>query len=191
VLADVLDDLHEFVQPVALETGEVDELSRTCNDGASLGGAGDGDAAPAPELEQLLVSEYSQGSQHRVRVDAKDCGEVFGGRQSLARPCLAFRDRATNLSGDLLVEIGAIATSRKASNGPRPYVSTRAVTSASRPSATTTTSPGSRFGAKCSKGAEVVAGRVVHAVAKHSRDDDGMARTAISSMNSSASSRLD
>jgi hypothetical protein len=30
-------------------------------------------------------------------------------REALARPCLAFRDRATNLSGDLLVEIGGIA----------------------------------------------------------------------------------
>ena len=54
---DVLDDLDELVEAVALAAGEVDELSGSCDDGATFGGAGDRDAAAASELEQALVAE--------------------------------------------------------------------------------------------------------------------------------------
>ena len=56
-LGDVLDDLHQLVDPVALSTGELDELLRPLDDGASLGRPRDRDAAPAPELEQALVAQ--------------------------------------------------------------------------------------------------------------------------------------
>ena len=49
--ADVLDDLDELVEPVTLAAGEVDELLCSLDDGAAFGGASDGDAASAAELE--------------------------------------------------------------------------------------------------------------------------------------------
>lgn len=61
---------------------------------------------------------------------------------------------------------GQGVTSSSAAIGASP-VSTRAVTRASRPSESSTTSPGLRFGAGCSKRAELVAGRVVEAVDRH------------------------
>ena len=61
--------------------------------------------------------------------------------------------------------VGAIATSSSADSGPG-SASTRAVTSASRPSGSMTTSPGSTFGRGLER-AEVVAGRVVEAVDRH------------------------
>ena len=50
-LADVFDDLDEFVDPVAVLAGEADEVSGACDDGASLGCAGDRDAVASSELE--------------------------------------------------------------------------------------------------------------------------------------------
>src|SRR5262249_17228122 len=59
-LAEVFDDLDELVRPVALETGEVDQLLGAADDGASFGCAGDGDAAAAAELEQALVAKQAE-----------------------------------------------------------------------------------------------------------------------------------
>jgi hypothetical protein len=50
-LGDLFDDLEEFVSSVALEAREVDELFGAFDEGALLGGAGDGDAAAAAEFE--------------------------------------------------------------------------------------------------------------------------------------------
>jgi len=57
-LADVLDDLEELVQAVTLTAGELDELLRSRNDRAALGGAGDGDPTTAAELEQAFLAQY-------------------------------------------------------------------------------------------------------------------------------------
>ena len=58
--------------------GEVDEFLGSLDDGAAFGGAGDGDAAAAAELEQAFVAEQAQGAEDGVGVDAEDGGEVFG-----------------------------------------------------------------------------------------------------------------
>src|SRR5262249_42699491 len=101
-------DLDELVRPVALETGEVDQLLGAADDGASFGCAGDGDAAAAAELEQALVAKQAERPEDGVRVDAEDGGEILGGRGARARLRLAFGDRASDLAGDLLVEVGRV-----------------------------------------------------------------------------------
>ena len=57
MLADVFDDLDEFVELVSVSAGVVDEFSCSLDDGTTLGGAGDGDAAASPEFEQAFVAE--------------------------------------------------------------------------------------------------------------------------------------
>jgi hypothetical protein len=57
--ADVLDDLDQLVQAVALAAGEIDELSRSLDDGTTFGRPGNRDTAPAAELEQSLVAKYA------------------------------------------------------------------------------------------------------------------------------------
>src|SRR5215211_1953118 len=57
LLADVLDDPDELVDPVALLAGEVDELGGAFGDRAVLRSADDADAAAAAELEQSLVAQ--------------------------------------------------------------------------------------------------------------------------------------
>src|SRR5262249_12256571 len=57
-LSDVFDDFDEFVDAVAVVTGEGDELPRALDNGAQLRCAGDRDAAPAAELEKSLVAEH-------------------------------------------------------------------------------------------------------------------------------------
>ena len=107
-LPDVLDDGDELVDAVALEAGEVDELLRARHDGAPLGGAGDGDAATAPELEQALVAQQPERPQDGVGVDVEDGGEVFCRWEPFAWFGLAVGDRAADLGGDLLVEVGGV-----------------------------------------------------------------------------------
>jgi glucose/arabinose dehydrogenase len=63
------------------------------------------DATPAPELEQSLVAEQAQRTQHGVRVDAEDGGEILRRREALSRLRLSLGDRPSNLSGDLFVQI--------------------------------------------------------------------------------------
>jgi hypothetical protein len=85
---------------------EADEVSRTSDDDATLGAAGNGDAAAAAELEQAFVAEEAQRTQDGVRVDLEHGGEVAGGRETLAWLCFTVGDRAADLGGDLLVQLG-------------------------------------------------------------------------------------
>jgi|SRR5579862_3717133 len=73
-----------------------------------FGGAGDGDAAAAAELEQSFVPKQAQRPKHRVGVDIEDGCEVFGGRESLSGFRFPARDRASDLAGDLFVEVGGV-----------------------------------------------------------------------------------
>jgi hypothetical protein len=75
--ADVLDHPYEFVELVALLSREADELFGSCDDGTLFRSAGDGDASPAPELEQSFVAELPQGAEDGVGVDPEHGGEVF------------------------------------------------------------------------------------------------------------------
>jgi hypothetical protein len=101
-------DLDELVWSVALEAGEVDEFFGACDDCASFWGAGDGDAATAAELEQSFVAQHAKGAEDSVGVDLEDGGEVFGWGEALSGVGLAVCDRAANLAGDLLVEVGGV-----------------------------------------------------------------------------------
>jgi hypothetical protein len=75
-----LDDLYELIHSVAALTRECDELLRARNDGATLGRTCDSHTSPAAKLEQSLATEGSERTQHRVRVDTQDCGEIASGR---------------------------------------------------------------------------------------------------------------
>jgi hypothetical protein len=107
-LADLLDDLDEVVGLVTLPAGKVEELSDLFDDGALLGGSGDGDAASAAELEEAFVSELAERAEDGVGVDAEDGGEVAGGWESFARFGFAGGDRAPDLAGDLFVQLEGI-----------------------------------------------------------------------------------
>ena len=102
------DDLEELVKAVALAAGEVDELLRSLDNGATFGCPCNRDATPAPELEQSFVAEQPQRTQHGVAVDAEDGGEVLRRREALSRLCLSLCNRTADLGGDLFVEIGGV-----------------------------------------------------------------------------------
>jgi hypothetical protein len=107
-LSEVFDDLDEFVHAVALPLRELDELTRSLDNGTPLGRPSDRDPAPAPELEEALIAEQPEGAQDGVRVHAEDGGEVLRRWESLAGFRLPFGDRATDLRGNLLVEIRGV-----------------------------------------------------------------------------------
>src|SRR5262249_42058691 len=98
----------ELVAPVALLPSEADELPRPRDHGALLWRACNGDTAAAPKLEQPLLAEEAQRTQHGVRVHAEDCCEAAGGRKALAGLRLAVRDRAPDLRRHLLEELGRL-----------------------------------------------------------------------------------
>ena len=79
-----------------LATGEVDELSGALDDGATLGRPCNRDAAPAPKLEQPLVAKHAQGTEHGVRVDPEDGGEILGRGKALSRLRLSVRRGRTS-----------------------------------------------------------------------------------------------
>ena len=93
---------------VAVLAGVVDELAGLLDDGAALGGAGDGDAASAAELEQAFVAEEAERAEDGVAVDVEDGGEVFGGWEAFSGFGFAVGDGAADLGGDLLVEVGGV-----------------------------------------------------------------------------------
>jgi len=109
-LAELLDDLDEVVRLVPLSARKVEELSGLFDDGAVLGGAGDGDAAAAAEFEQAFVAELAECAQDGVGVDAEHGGEVFGGWESFAGFGFAVGDGAANLGGDLFVQVERVNT---------------------------------------------------------------------------------
>jgi hypothetical protein len=62
--ADVLDDLDELVDPIAVAAGEVDQLLRSLDDRAAFGRSCDGDPTAMPELEDSS-SRRSRGALAR------------------------------------------------------------------------------------------------------------------------------
>jgi hypothetical protein len=88
---DVLDDLDELVEPVALPAGKVDEFLGARDHGASLERAGDRDATTSSELEQSFLVQHSKSPKHGVGVDGEDGSEILW-RKGDARP-VSFRPR--------------------------------------------------------------------------------------------------
>ena len=89
--------------------GEVDELPCSLDHRPTFRRPCNGDATAAPELEQALVAEHPQRTQHGVGVDAEDRGEVLRGRKALTRLRLPIGNCTPDLTGDLLEEIGGVA----------------------------------------------------------------------------------
>jgi hypothetical protein len=99
-----LDDLHELIDAVAVLSRVADEFVGASGDCALFGAASDGDAAPAPELEQPFLSELSQRAEDGVRINAEHGCKISRWREPLARLRFAVGDRAADLGGDLRVQ---------------------------------------------------------------------------------------
>jgi hypothetical protein len=104
VLRRRFDHRDELFRRVALAAREGDEFVDFADDGASLWCSGDGDPAAASELEQTLLLEEAQGSEHGVGVDAENGRQIPREGETLAGLGFAVCDRASDLGGDLLVE---------------------------------------------------------------------------------------
>ena len=85
---------------------ELDELEHPLVDRRLGGRAGDGNAAAATELEEPFVAEIAQCPKDGVPIDVQHRREVSCGREPLAGLRLPFGDRATDLSRNLLVQVG-------------------------------------------------------------------------------------
>jgi hypothetical protein len=88
-LLEAVDELDQLLAPIAVLAGERDEFARERRDRAAVRRSRHRDAATAPELEQSLVAQRAERSQHRVRVYADHAGQVLRGRQPLAGSRLA------------------------------------------------------------------------------------------------------
>jgi hypothetical protein len=108
--AELLDQTNEVVAPVPVPAGELHELSGSSDHCPALQAPRNTDPSAASKLEQTLVAKRAKRAQNRVRINADHGGEIAGGRQTLARLGLAVGYRAANLGGDLLVQVGGIAT---------------------------------------------------------------------------------
>ena len=62
------------------------------------------------ELEQPFVAEQAYGSERGIGVDAENGGEIFGGWEALSGFRFAVCDRASDLGGNLFVQIGGVAS---------------------------------------------------------------------------------
>jgi hypothetical protein len=90
---------------------EVNEILNALEHCTALRSAGDSDSSSTAELKKAFVSQEAEGSQHRIGVDAEDCGQVPRWGHALAGGCFSFSDGAPNLCGHLFVEsqrVGAI-----------------------------------------------------------------------------------
>jgi hypothetical protein len=86
----------------------VEEVFGAFDHGALLGGARDGDAAAAAEVEQPFIAELAECAQDGVGVDAEYGCEVSCGWESFAGSGFAAGDGAADLAGDLLVEVEGV-----------------------------------------------------------------------------------
>jgi hypothetical protein len=103
--ADVLDDLDQLVQAVALTARELDKLPRSLDDCTTLGRPRNRDATSTSELQQSLVPQQPERPQDGVGVDAEDGSEVLGRREALSRLRFPLGDCPTDLAGHLLVQV--------------------------------------------------------------------------------------
>ena len=101
---------EEFVTSIALRSGELEKLLQPSNDRSTLWRTGNDNGSSTAELQEPLVSENAQGSQHSVGVDTEDGSEVLGLRDPIPRVSLAVGDGAADLCGDLIVQRHGIGT---------------------------------------------------------------------------------
>jgi photosystem II stability/assembly factor-like uncharacterized protein len=83
-------------------------LARLRDDDPVLGGRRDRDATPSSEFEQPLVAQLPERAQDGVPVHVELGRQVTGRRQALAGLRLPLGDRAPDLGGHLLVQVGRL-----------------------------------------------------------------------------------
>ena len=103
-LADALDQLDELVAGVAVLAGVADELAGPGQDGTPVSGSGHGDAPAPAELQQALIAQHAQGTQHGVGIDVQHRRQVPGPRQPLAGADLPVRDRPADAGANLVIQ---------------------------------------------------------------------------------------
>jgi WD40-like Beta Propeller Repeat len=86
--------------------GEADQCLGLLHDCGAVGGAGDGNAPAAAELEQSLVTQFAKGAKDGVGVHAEHARQILGGWEPVAGPSFAVRDGTTDRPRDLVVEGG-------------------------------------------------------------------------------------
>ena len=108
----VFDDLEQLVDAIAVAGGRTRRApSGRCTTAPRSGGARDGDAAPAAEFEDPFVAQ--QSATHGAlcwRSPREPRQRPFRRGEAVAGLCLAVCDRAADLAGNLLVEVGRIRT---------------------------------------------------------------------------------
>jgi hypothetical protein len=102
------DDLEQFVEAITVAAGEHDELSSLLHDRSPFRRARHGDAPPAAEFEDPFVTQQSQRAEDCVGVHPRERQRGPSQGEAVARPRLAVCDRAADIAGNLLVEVGRI-----------------------------------------------------------------------------------
>ena len=84
-LGNFLNDLHKFVDSIAVSAGKLHE-ALLGDDEASLGCSGDSDAAAAAEVEESFVAELAQCAEDGVVLTPRMAARSFRWRESFAGP---------------------------------------------------------------------------------------------------------
>jgi hypothetical protein len=95
---------QKFLTPVALRTGEVEELLQPGHDRSPLGGSCHHDGPSTAQFDQPLISKHAQGPQHGVGVDAEHRDQILGLRDPVAGAGLAVGDGPADLGRHLIVK---------------------------------------------------------------------------------------
>lgn len=103
-LREIFHHLEELLAAETLLPCKRDQLARPSKDGATFRGTRDGDAVTSSKLEQALVAEHPEGTEHGVGVHAEHRCQVTRWRKPFSRMSLAFCDRAPDLRCHLLVQ---------------------------------------------------------------------------------------
>ena len=103
-LREVLDHLQELLAAEALFPCKLDQLARPSKDGATFRRTRHGDAVAPSKLQQALVPEHPEGTEHGVGVHAEHRCQVTCRREPLSRMSFAFCDRTPDLRRHLLVQ---------------------------------------------------------------------------------------
>jgi hypothetical protein len=93
-----------------LPSSEVNQLASPDNDSGALRGASYGDSSSPTELQQALIAQETQGTEHGIGVDAQDRSQISGRWHPFSRGCFPLGDSATNFRGHLFVESQGFGT---------------------------------------------------------------------------------
>ena len=107
-LREVFDHLQQLVAAEALLPRKFDQLARPSKDGAAFRRTCHGDAVAPSKLQQALVPEDPEGTEHCVGVHTEHRCEVTCRREPLSRMSFAFCDRTPDLRRHLLVQCGRL-----------------------------------------------------------------------------------